>query len=92
MVISDGAPVDDSTLSVNSANYLENHLKNVISMIESRDIVELIAVGIGHDVTRYYSDAVTITDIEQLAGTITEQLAGLFEKKTKRSGKSNPKA
>ena len=84
MVISDGAPVDDSTLSVNSASYLEAHLKNVISMIESRDVVELIAVGIGHDVTRYYSDAVTITDIEQLAGTITEQLAALFEKKQKR--------
>ena len=84
MVISDGAPVDDSTLSVNSASYLEAHLKNVISMIESRAVVELIAVGIGHDVTRYYSDAVTITDIEQLAGTITEQLASLFEKKQKR--------
>ena len=84
MVISDGAPVDDSTLSVNSASYLEAHLKNVISMIESRAVVELIAVGIGHDVTRYYSDAVTITDIEQLAGTITEQLAALFEKKQKR--------
>ena len=81
MVISDGAPVDDSTLSVNSASYLEHHLKKVIKMIESRGIVELIAVGIGHDVTRYYSDAVTITDIEQLAGTITEQLAALFEKK-----------
>ncbi|MDG2474733.1 MAG: cobaltochelatase subunit CobT [Paracoccaceae bacterium] len=81
MVISDGAPVDDSTLSVNSASYLEQHLKNVIKMIESRDTVELIAVGIGHDVTRYYSEAVTITDIEQLAGTITEQLAELFEKK-----------
>ena len=84
MVISDGAPVDDSTLSVNSASYLEAHLKNVISMIESRAVVELIAVGIGHDVTRYYSNAVTITDIEQLAGTITEQLAALFEKKHKR--------
>ena len=81
MVISDGAPVDDSTLSVNSANYLEQHLKNVIHMIESRKMVELIAVGIGHDVTRYYSNAVTITDVEQLAGTITEQLAELFEKK-----------
>ena len=92
MVISDGAPVDDSTLSVNSASYLENHLKNVIRMIESREIVELIAVGIGHDVTRYYSDAVTITDIEQLAGTITEQLAGLFEKKIKKAVRFNPKA
>ena len=81
MVISDGAPVDDSTLSVNSASYLEQHLKNVIKMIESRDLVELIAVGIGHDVTRYYSEAITITDIEQLAGTMTEQLVALFEKK-----------
>ncbi len=87
MVISDGAPVDDSTLSVNSASYLENHLKNVIKMIESRALVELIAVGIGHDVTRYYSDAVTITDIEQLAGTITEQLVALFERKTKNQPK-----
>ncbi len=87
MVISDGAPVDDSTLSVNSASYLESHLKNVIKMIENRDMVELIAVGIGHDVTRYYSDAVTITDIEQLAGTITEQLAALFEKKIKQHAK-----
>ena len=92
MVISDGAPVDDSTLSVNPASYLESHLKNVISMIESREIVELIAVGIGHDVTRYYSDAVTITDIEQLAGTITEQLAELFEKKTKKLGRLNSRA
>ena len=91
MVISDGAPVDDSTLSVNSASYLENHLKNVIRMIESKDIVELIAVGIGHDVTRYYNDAVTITDIDQLAGTITEQLAGLFEKKTKKVVRLNPR-
>jgi len=81
MVISDGAPVDDSTLSVNAASYLEQHLKKVITLIEARESVELIAVGIGHDVTRYYSDAVTITDIEQLAGTITEQLAELFEKK-----------
>ena len=87
MVISDGAPVDDSTLSVNSASYLENHLKKVIKMIESRALVELIAVGIGHDVTRYYSDAVTITDIEQLAGTITEQLVALFERKTKNQPK-----
>ena len=89
MVISDGAPVDDSTLSVNSANYLEIHLKKVISMIESKDLVELIAVGIGHDVARYYSDAVTITDIEQLAGTITEQLAALFERKLKKSRRPN---
>ena len=79
MVISDGAPVDDSTLSVNSANYLEKHLRDVIAMIEKRRAVELIAVGIGHDVTRYYDRAVTITDVEQLAGAMTEQLAALFD-------------
>ncbi|NJM82699.1 MAG: cobaltochelatase subunit CobT [Tabrizicola sp.] len=79
MVISDGAPVDDSTLSVNPANYLEKHLRDVIAMVERRRAVELIAIGIGHDVTRYYQRAVTITDVEQLAGAMTEQLAGLFE-------------
>ncbi|PQO23714.1 cobaltochelatase subunit CobT [Rhodobacteraceae bacterium WD3A24] len=79
MVISDGAPVDDSTLSVNPANYLEKHLRNVIDMIERRKMVELIAIGIGHDVTRYYEHAVTITDVEQLAGAMTEQLAALFD-------------
>jgi cobaltochelatase CobT len=79
MVISDGAPVDDSTLSVNSASYLEKHLRNVIAMVEKRKAVELIAIGIGHDVTRYYDRAVTITDVEQLAGAITEQLATLFD-------------
>ncbi|RYH07673.1 cobaltochelatase subunit CobT [Tropicimonas sp. IMCC6043] len=79
MVISDGAPVDDSTLSVNPANYLEKHLRDVIAMIEKRRQVELIAIGIGHDVTRYYDRAVTITDVEQLAGAITEQLASLFD-------------
>ena len=79
MVISDGAPVDDSTLSVNPANYLEKHLRDVIAMVERRKAVELIAIGIGHDVTRYYNRAVTITDVEQLAGAMTEQLAGLFD-------------
>ncbi|NOX39229.1 MAG: cobaltochelatase subunit CobT [Alphaproteobacteria bacterium] len=79
MVISDGAPVDDSTLSVNSASYLEKHLRDVIAMVEKRRAVELIAIGIGHDVTRYYERAVTITDVEQLAGAMTEQLAGLFD-------------
>ena len=79
MVISDGAPVDDSTLSVNAANYLEKHLRDVIAMVERRKIVELIAIGIGHDVTRYYERAVTITDVEQLAGAMTEQLAALFD-------------
>jgi cobaltochelatase CobT len=79
MVISDGAPVDDSTLSVNPANYLEKHLRDVIAMVEKRRGVELIAIGIGHDVTRYYQRAVTITDVEQLAGAMTEQLASLFD-------------
>ncbi len=79
MVISDGAPVDDSTLSVNPANYLEKHLRDVIAMVEKRRAVELIAIGIGHDVTRYYERAVTITDVEQLAGAMTEQLASLFD-------------
>ncbi|MBY6153251.1 cobaltochelatase subunit CobT [Vannielia litorea] len=79
MVISDGAPVDDSTLSVNPANYLEKHLRDVIAMIEKRRAVELLAIGIGHDVTRYYDRAVTITDVEQLAGAMTEQLASLFD-------------
>ncbi|MDB6453495.1 cobaltochelatase subunit CobT [Falsirhodobacter sp. 20TX0035] len=79
MVISDGAPVDDSTLSVNPANYLEKHLRDVIAMVERRKACELIAIGIGHDVTRYYQRAVTITDVEQLAGAMTEQLASLFD-------------
>mgnify|MGYP001217219206 FL=1 len=79
MVISDGAPVDDSTLSVNPANYLEKHLRDVIAMIEKRRAVELLAIGIGHDVTRYYDRAVTITDVDQLAGAMTEQLAALFD-------------
>lgn len=79
MVISDGAPVDDSTLSVNPANYLEKHLRDVIQMVEKRRAVELLAIGIGHDVTRYYERAVTITDVEQLAGAMTEQLAALFD-------------
>jgi cobaltochelatase CobT len=78
MVISDGAPVDDTTLSSNSGNYLELHLKQVISFIENRSPVELVAIGIGHDVTRYYNKAVTLTDAEQLGGALTEQLADLF--------------
>jgi cobaltochelatase CobT len=79
MVISDGAPVDDSTLSVNPGNYLERHLRQVIAGIETRSPVQLIAIGIGHDVTRYYSRAVTIVDAEQLGGAMTEKLAELFE-------------
>jgi cobaltochelatase CobT len=79
MVISDGAPVDDSTLSVNSGTYLERHLRQVIGWIEDRSPVELIAIGIGHDVTRYYERAVTIMDAEQLGGTMIGQLADLFD-------------
>jgi len=79
MVISDGAPVDDSTLSVNNGAYLERHLRQVINWIENKSPVELCAIGIGHDVTRYYQKAVTIMDAEQLGGTMIEQLAGLFD-------------
>ena len=86
MVISDGAPVDDSTLSVNVGNYLERHLRQVIAEIETRSPVELIAIGIGHDVTRYYKKAVTIVDAEQLGGVMTEQLANLFSE-----GEETPK-
>ncbi|KRB62643.1 cobalt chelatase [Rhizobium sp. Root708] len=82
MMISDGAPVDDSTLSVNPGNYLERHLRAVIDRIETRSPVELLAIGIGHDVTRYYRRAVTIVDADELAGAMTEQLASLFEDKT----------
>ena len=81
MVISDGAPVDDSTLSVNSGNYLERHLREVIEMIETRSPVELLAIGIGHDVTRHYRRAVTIVDAEELAGAMTDKLAELFDEK-----------
>ena len=92
MMISDGAPVDDSTLSVNSGNYLERHLRYVIEEIETRSPVELIAIGIGHDVTRYYRRAVTIVDAEELGGAMTEKLAELFAetpspRATKRGGK-----
>ena len=79
MMISDGAPVDDSTLSVNPGNYLERHLRWVIEEIETRSPVELIAIGIGHDVTRYYRRAVTIVDAEELGGAMTDKLAELFE-------------
>jgi cobaltochelatase CobT len=84
MMISDGAPVDDSTLSVNPGNYLERHLRAVIELIETRSPVELLAIGIGHDVTRYYRRAVTIVDAEELAGAMTEQLAALFEEESSR--------
>ena len=84
MMISDGAPVDDSTLSVNPGNYLERHLRAVIELIEGRSPVELLAIGIGHDVTRYYRRAVTIVDAEELAGAMTEQLASLFGEESQR--------
>lgn len=86
MVISDGAPVDDSTLSVNAGNYLERHLRWMIEEIETRSPVELLAIGIGHDVTRYYRRAVTIIDAEELGGAMTEKLAELFEE----NGESAP--
>ena len=79
MVISDGAPVDDSTLSVNPSNYLERHLRQVIDSIENQSPVELLAIGIGHDVTRYYRRAVTLVDAEQLGGAVMEKLAELFD-------------
>ena len=88
MVISDGAPVDDSTLSVNPGNYLETHLRSVIDFIETRSPAELIAIGIGHDVTRYYRRAVTIMDAEQLGGTMMEKLAELFEEEDEWRSKS----
>ena len=84
MVISDGAPVDDSTLSTNSANYLEDHLRAMIDWIEKRSPVELLAIGIGHDVTRYYQNAITVMDADQLGGAITEQLSELFDEKSRK--------
>ncbi|MFX6040611.1 hypothetical protein ABTE96_21815, partial [Acinetobacter baumannii] len=79
MTISDGAPVDDSTTSVNNGSYLEVHLRQVIAEIEERSSVELVAIGIGHDVTRYYKRAVTITDPSELAGAMTDHLVSLFD-------------
>jgi len=86
MVISDGAPVDDSTQSVNPGNYLEAHLRQVIEEIETRSPVQLVAIGIGHDVTRYYSRAVTLLDAEELAGALTDNLADLFDEEPKNFG------
>ncbi|BCK74982.1 cobaltochelatase cobT subunit [Acetobacter aceti NRIC 0242] len=87
MVISDGAPVDDSTLSANPSSYLEDHLREVITAIESRSEIELVAIGIGHDVTRYYRRAVTITDAEELGGTMMKKLSELFDEDAKRSAR-----
>jgi cobaltochelatase CobT len=92
MVISDGAPVDDGTQSANSPAYLEKHLREVIAMIENKSDVELLAIGIGHDVTRYYRKAVTIVDVEQLAGAMTDQLAALFDEKRDRKADTKIRA
>ena len=92
MMISDGAPVDDSTLSVNPGNYLERHLRWVIEDIETRSPVELIAIGIGHDVTRYYRRAVTIVDAEELGGVMTEKLAELFAEALRRGARASRSA
>ena len=81
MVISDGAPVDDSTLSVNSGDFLEKHLKKTVKIIESRKDVEILAIGIGHDVSRYYNKAIKISDVGELADVMIDQLSALFEKK-----------
>jgi cobaltochelatase CobT len=92
MMISDGAPVDDSTLSVNTGCYLERHLRQVIEEIETRSTIELIAIGIGHDVTRYYRRAVTITDPSELAGAMTDKLVELFEEDARRAAAAAPSA
>ena len=78
MVISDGAPVDDSTLSVNSGDFLEKHLKRTVKFIEEKSDIEILAIGIGHDVSRYYSKAVTIMDVDQLGEVLLEELSEIF--------------
>jgi cobaltochelatase CobT len=90
MVISDGAPVDDSTLSVNPGSYLERHLREVIEYIETRSPIDLLAIGIGHDVTRYYRRAVTIMDAEELGGTVLKQLTALFDEEDMRNRAWSP--
>ncbi|HEX8231974.1 MAG TPA: cobaltochelatase subunit CobT [Caulobacteraceae bacterium] len=92
MAISDGAPVDDSTLSVNNGHYLERHLRRVIAEIEGASPVELLAIGIGHDVTRYYRRAITIVDVEQLGGVMVEKLAELFEEEPKAAARGYERA
>ncbi len=79
MVISDGAPVDDSTLSVNSGDYLEKHLKKVVKFVESKEDIEILAIGIGHDVSRYYSRAIKITDVQELGDVMISELSNLFK-------------
>ena len=83
MVISDGAPVDDSTLSVNSGDFLEKHLKKIVKFIENKSDVEILAIGIGHDVSRYYNKAIKITDVQELGDVMISQLSGLFDDKKK---------
>ena len=83
MVMSDGAPVDDSTLSVNSGDFLEKHLKKVVKFIENKSDIEVLAIGIGHDVSRYYKKAIKITDVQELGDVMIDQLSGLFESKKK---------
>ena len=84
MVISDGAPVDDSTLSTNTSDYLENNLKQTVKWIEKNSFVELLAIGIGHDVTRYYNKAIKITDVQDLGDAMINQLTDLFTEKNER--------
>ena len=81
MVISDGAPVDDSTLSVNSGDFLEKHLKKIVKLIEDKSDIEILAIGIGHDVSRYYNKAIKITDVNELGDVMVSQLSSLFETK-----------
>jgi len=81
MVISDGAPVDDSTLSVNSGDYLEKHLKKIVKYIEDQKEIEILAIGIGHDVSRYYKKAIKIADVNELGDVMINQLSKLFENK-----------
>ena len=83
MVISDGTPVDDSTLSVNSGDFLEKHLKKIVKFIEEKTEIEVLAIGIGHDVSRYYNRAIKITDVNELGDVMISQLSKLFEKKNK---------
>ena len=83
MVISDGAPVDDSTLSVNSGDFLEKHLKKIVKFIENKSEIEVLAIGIGHDVSRYYNKAIKITDVNELGDVMISELSSLFEMKKK---------
>ena len=92
MVISDGAPVDDATLSANPGNYLEKHLRDVIEWIETRSPIQLTAIGIGHDVTRYYQRAVTLIDAEELGGTMMAKLMELFDEDDRAASRTRKRA